>query len=426
MDFIYCRFLYLTKHITPLPAGEGLGVRLFYLFYYMLKQFFFLLISIITLASCGSDDPVNPVRPFVPTKTKNTLFVFMPYTANNKGDNSLYLSLKANLEDMERAIEQEKGLGNSQLIVFISENIKTSHLIYIGYNKNKGKCQRDTLKTYTDYDYTIPDGITSLLTSIKQMAPADNYSMIIGCHGEGWMPKPKSTQTRYFGGTAIPIDISDFNEGIKNAGMKMNFILFDDCYMSGIEVAYQLRESSNYLIASTSEMIAYGMPYHIILKYLLYDTPDYDALCRDFTSFYKTYTYNLTPMPYGTIAVTDLGYTEEMATFMKTVNSTHTFDIDKIDDVQDLDVEHYTPTVYFDFGSYLHVLCGDDVETYTEGTKLLDKLVPYKGTTGMIYSGAGNKPLKLKEYSGLTISDPSQNSSAINTKKQTAWWKATH
>lgn len=393
----------------------------------MLKHFFLLLFSIIVLASCGgNDDPVDPVDPFVPTKTKNTLFVFMPYTANNNGDNSLYYSLKGNIEDMERAIEQEKGLGNSQLIVFISENIKTSHLIYISYNKNKGKCQRDTLKTYTDYDYTIPDGITSLLTSIKQMAPANNYSMIIGCHGEGWMPKPKSTQTRYFGGTAIPIDISDFNEGIKNAGMKMNFILFDDCYMSGIEVAYQLRESSNYLIASTSEMIAYGMPYHIILKYLLYDTPDYDALCRDFTSFYKTYTYNLTPMPYGTIAVTDLGYTEEMATFMKTVNSTHTFDIDKIDDVQDLDVEHYTPTVYFDFGSYLHVLCGDEVETYTEGTKLLDKLVPYKGTTGMIYSGAGNKSLKLKEYSGLTISDPSINSSAIDTKTQTAWWNATH
>lgn len=393
----------------------------------MLKHFFLILFAIIVLASCGgNDDPVNPVKPFVPTKTKNTLFVFMPYTANNNGGNSLYYSLKGNIEDMERAIEQEKGLGKSQLIVFISENIKTSHLIYIGYNKNKGKCQRDTLKTYTDYDYTIPDGITSLLTTIKQMAPADNYSMIIGCHGEGWMPKPKSTQTRYFGGTAIPIDISNFNEGIKNAGMKMNFILFDDCYMSGIEVAYQLRESSNYLIASTSEMIAYGIPYHIILKYLLYDTPDYDALCRDFTSFYKTYTYNLTPMPYGTIAVTDLGYTEEMATFMKTVNSTHTFDIDKIDDVQDLDVEHYTPTVYFDFGSYLRVLCGDDATTYAEGTKLLDKLVPYKGTTGMIYSGAGNKSLKLKEYSGLTISDPSINSSAIKTKKQTAWWNATH
>ena len=31
-DFIYCRFLYLTKHITPLPAGEGLGVGLFVIY----------------------------------------------------------------------------------------------------------------------------------------------------------------------------------------------------------------------------------------------------------------------------------------------------------------------------------------------------------------------------------------------------------
>ena len=387
----------------------------------MLKHFFPILFSIIVLASCGgNDDPGNPVKPFVPTKTKNTLFVFMPYT----GYSSIYGCLLQNLKDMEQAIVKEKGLGNSQILVFISESIKTSHLVKIGYSK--GKCQRDTLKTYTDYNYTIPDGITSLLTSIKQMAPADNYSMIIGCHGEGWMPKPKSTQTRYFGGTAIPIDISNFNEGIKNAGMKMNFILFDDCYMSGIEVAYQLREAANYLIASTSEMMGYGMPYHLILKYMLADNPNYEALCEDFTKFYITYKNGIQPMPYGTIAVTDLSQTETMATFMKTVNNTHTFDLDKIDDVQDLDVEHFDPTVYFDFGSYLRVLCGNDATTYTEGTKLLDKLVPYKGTTGMIYSGAGNKSLKLKEYSGLTISDPSINAKALETKKQTAWWNATH
>lgn len=388
----------------------------------MLKHFFLLLFSIIVLASCGGND--DPVDPFVPTKTKNTLFVFMPYTANNNGYNSLYENLKINLEDMEQAIKQEKGLGNSQLIVFISESIKTSHLIYIGYNK--GKCQRDTLKTYTDYDYTTSDGITSLLTGIKQMAPADNYSMIIGCHGEGWMPKPKSTQTRYFGGTAIPIDISNFNEGIKNAGMKMNFILFDDCYMSGMEVAYQLRESSNYLIASTSEMMGYGIPYHLILKYMLADTPDYKAICEDFTNFYRTYKSGIQPMPYGTIAVTDLNYAEAMAIYMKKLNSTHTFDINKIDDLQDLDVQHFTPTVYFDFGSYLRVLCGDDAAAYAEATNILKDLVPYKGTTGKIFSLAGQSELELKEFSGLTISDPSINSRAIEKKKQTAWWNATH
>ena len=382
----------------------------------MLKHFFLLLFSIIVLASCGgNDDPVNPVEPFVPTKTKNTVFVFMPYT----GYSSIYSFLNKNLDDMEQAIVKEKGLGNSQILVFISESIKTSHLVKIGYNK--GKCRRDTLNTYTSYDYTTPDGIASLLTSVKQWAPADNYSMIIGCHGEGWMPKEQTKQRRYFGGSAIPIDISDFNEGIKNAGMKMNYILFDDCYMSGIEVAYQLREAANYLIASTSEMMGYGMPYHKILKYLLADNPDYEAVCSDFTSFYKTFS-----MPYGTIAVTDLGYTEEMASFMKSINITHTFDLDKIDDVQDLDVAHFDPTVYFDLGSYLRVLCGDDAATYTKAANLLKKLVPYKGTTGMIYSNAGRKSLKLKEYSGLTVSDPSINAKAVETKKQTAWWNATH
>ncbi len=382
----------------------------------MLKHFFLLLFSILVLASCGgNDDPVDPVDPPVPTKTKNTVFVFMPYT----GYSSIYGCLLKNLDDMEQAIIEEKGLGNSQILVFISESIKTSHLVKIGYNK--GKCRRDTLNTYTSYDYTTPDGIASLLTSVKQWAPADNYSMIIGCHGEGWMPKEQTKQRRYFGGSAISIDISDFNEGIKNAGMKMNYILFDDCYMSGIEVAYQLREAANYLIASTSEMMGYGMPYHKILKYLLADNPDYEAVCSDFTSFYKTFS-----MPYGTIAVTDLGYTEEMASFMKAINITHTFDLDKIDDVQDLDVAHFDPTVYFDLGSYLRVLCGDDAATYTEAANLLNKLVPYKGTTGMVYSAAGRKSLELKEYSGLTVSDPSINAKAIETKKQTAWWKATH
>ncbi len=49
--------------------------------------------------------------------------------------------------------------------------------------------------------------------------------------------------------------------GIVGAGVKMEYILFDDCYMSSVEVAYELKEATRFLIASTSEMMAYGMPY---------------------------------------------------------------------------------------------------------------------------------------------------------------------
>ena len=241
-------------------------MRLFSLFYYMLKHFFFLLISIIALASCGSDDPDGPTppKPFVPTTAANTVFVFMPYTGDT---NPLYNSLLNNINEMEKAIKENEGLGDTHLIVFISKDYKESHLINIGYEN--GTCRRDTVKTYDYALYSTAEGISSILGDVKKYAPASvQYSMIVGCHGEGWMPS-RTRSTRWFGGSKYQINISDLVNGLKNADMSMNYILFDDCYMSTVEVAYDLREVTNYLIASTSEMMAYGMPYHKILKYII-------------------------------------------------------------------------------------------------------------------------------------------------------------
>ena len=386
-----------------------------------LLSILFIFLSFLAFASCSKNDGPTP-EPDIPQTAAKTIFVFMPYTGGTQSSD-LYISFLTNLKDMETSINQNGGLGNNHLIVYISKNSNVSHLIDFKYKK--GRCVRDTLKTYSSASYTTISGMTSILNDMKQYAPAEQYAAIIGCHGEGWLPK--NNITRYFGGSKYKIDVADLAESIHNVGVKMQFMLFDDCYMSGVEVAYDLRGATDVLIASTSEMMGYGMPYHKILKYLMIETPDYASLCKDFRSFYDSYTdYNGRPMNYGTIAVTDINKIAEMAEFMKAVNSIHTFDMDKIDEVQDLDVLHYTPTVYFDFGSYLRVLCGDDIATYTEATKLLEKLVPYKDTTGKIYSWNGNRSLELKEFSGLTISDPSEYSEAINTKTHTAWWKATH
>ena len=382
----------------------------------MLKHFFLLLVSIITLASCGDDDPTP--SPVIPTTAQNTVFVFMPYTANDSGNNSLYPFLLTNINDMERAIVENNGLGDTHLIIFISNGPNKSNLINISYNK--GKCVRDTVKTYDTATYTSAEGITALLGDAKKYAPAKNYSMIVGCHGEGWLPAAKKT-TRFFGGMKYQINITDLAQGIKKAGMSMNYIMFDDCYMSTVEVAYDLREVTNYLIASTSEMMDYGMPYHKTMKYLISSTPDYEALCDEFITFYNAY-----ERPYGTIAVTRTAKIEEMAVLMKNINDNFTFNENDIDKVQDLDAMHYNPTVYFDFGSYVHTMCKDDDATLDSFNKLLNELVPYKASTQYIYSYMGGCIEEVKEFSGLTISDPSTNSVAVETKKQTAWWKATH
>lgn len=64
----------------------------------------------------------------------------------------------------------------------------------------------------------------------------------------------------------------------------MEYILFDDCYMSSIEVAYALKDVTDYLIGSTSEVMAYGMPYAEIGQYLI-GKVDYAGICDGFYSF---------------------------------------------------------------------------------------------------------------------------------------------
>lgn len=378
----------------------------------MNKILLFMLLSLssIFFSSCHSDEP----EPDTPQTAAKTIFVFMPYT----GDMSpLYTNFLTNLDDMEAAINDNRGLGGDNLIVYISKDARTSHLIKFNYSH--GHCLRDTLKTYTTAGYTTTSGMTAILNDMKQLAPALTYATIVGSHGEGWLPKRNTT--RFFGGDRYQMDVTDFAQSIHDAGLKMQFILFDDCYMSGIEVAYDLRDCADWLIASTSEMMDYGMPYRKILKHLLPATPDYDTLCRDFISFYNNYR-----MPYGTIAAVDLSHIGEMATLMHAINTAHTFDMSLIGDVQDLDAKHYTPTVYFDFGSYTRRLCGDDAAAMAQYESLLGKLVPYKAATSYIYSYSGNATELVSEFSGLTVSDPSVNTVAADTKKQTAWWQATH
>lgn len=367
------------------------------------------------MLSCHSDDP-DP-DPDTPTTATKSILVFMPYTANSSGSGSLYRNLLVNLDDMEGAMNDTKGLGGTHLIVFISQDDKTSHLVDFDYRN--GHCVRDTIKTYTYADYTATSGLASIIADMKSHAPADTYSLIVGCHGEGWLPA--SGTTRYFGGAKYQIDASTLAEAIQSNGIKMQYILFDDCYMSGVEVAYDLRIATHRLIASTSEMMDYGMPYRRIMKYLADAQPDYQAVCNEFINFYKSYS-----MPYGTIGVTDVDRIEEMAALMKNINTTHKFDENLIDGIQDLDAKHYDPTVYFDFASYVKRLCADDTEAYNKYATLAEQLVPYKAATEYIYSYRGRATEPVREFSGVTVSDPSVNAVAVDTKKQTAWWQATH
>lgn len=384
----------------------------------------------ILLIAFGTTSCTNEDEPEI-AETQNTIFMYLPWSSN------LTSYFYQNIRDMESNIRKIGGLANDRVIVFMSTSSTEATMYEIVYEN--GECIHLPIDTYTNYPFTTESGLTSLLHQLTAYAPAKKYSMIIGCHGMGWLPVNATRAlrsaeknhydydngnllTRYFGGTTkdYQTDISTLSNALNNANIKMGYILFDDCYMSSIEVAYELKDVTNYLIASTCEVMAYGMPYATMGKYLL-GTPNYKAICEEFYKFYSTYDI----MPCGTLSVTDCSQLDELASIMRTINTNYQFDESELSSIQKLD--GYTPTIFFDYGDYVTKLLKNnsaDDDLISTFNRQLSLTVPFKTNTERYYT-ASRGPLPIHTYSGITTSDPSISIRA-NEKTQTKWYYATH
>ena len=379
------------------------------------------ILSILSFAACKDDNGGS----VAPTMAEKTIFFYMPWTdSETSTENSLYSNFLTNIADVESGIIAQKGLGQNRVLVFISPSPTYSALLEIKYTG--GRCVRDTLKRYGNLDYTTPEGIAAILNDVKSNATAHQYDMIIGSHGNGWIPKGVDNyyRTRAFGGSTLryQTNITDLAAGISRAGMHMQFICFDDCYLAQVEVANDLRNAADYLIASTSEVLADGIPYNKVWKYITPATPDYKKICETFYQHYISQTY-----PYGTLSAIRCSEMENMAALMRNLNANHTFDAGKLGDLQKLD--GYGQTAFFDFADYVKKLCGGTPPP--EFAAAIGRLVPYYSYTPKIYTSlnaynGGFNTVPVNTFSGITISDPTDNTYLVGYKTQTNWWKATH
>lgn len=379
---------------------------------------------------------------------KQTLIVFMPWSGNNYGDPGLLYAFNQNLDSIKKAIVSQGRIAG-KVIVFKSENANKSVLYEIKYNN--GACIEDTLKTYVGNDYATSAGITGILDDIKTEASALNYAMIIGCHGTGWTYKEdwsgnsakgrstvglrrasskhfyKDPRTRFYGSANdmnYQTNISDLAQGIKGAGLKMQFILFDDCYMANVETAYELKDATYFLIGSTSEVMAEGMPYKemwtSLWSLLNSQTPSYSSVPEVFNKYYNSKKY------YGTLSVIDCQEMDGLAQMMKEINTNYTtFPDSLVDSLQVLD--GYNTPIFYDFGDYVAKLCKSN-DRLNDFNSRLDKAVRASSHTDSIYSFLYGYEhwVKVNTFSGMTISEPSRNGIVKRGIKKTAWWRDTH
>ena len=415
---------------------------------------------IVVGVSCSNgDSPDGPDAPVTPVG--QTVFMFFPWS------NSLLSDFKRTVEDMQTVVAQ-RSMKDERIMVFMATSERETVLFEL--KKQNGRCFTDTLQHYSDRPFTSRQWLTSLFSEVMTLAPASRYGMVVGCHGLAWVPvqgqrsarkrlgsqerideednlykeekidkeglykeerinkegEPNDLMhfevqgpvtTRFIGGTypETQIETTDLAEAMADAGFHTEYILFDACYMSSVEVAYELKDVTHYLIASPTEVLSYGFPYITMGKHLL-GTPNYKGIVDSFISFYSSYY-----LPYGTVAVTDCTQLDALAAIAQQINAAATEQLAP-NGVQIMD--GYSPTLFYDLG---HLMSLKDAGTVLTAAfaEQLDKTVPYKGHTGQYFTTLKDAPVDIKHYSGLNTSQGSLNHMA-DRLSETAWYKATN
>ena len=432
----------------------------------MIKKLFTLFICSISLAmtftSC-SEEAFDP-----DSVNKQTILVYYPWTGD-KNSTGLLGDLQNNIDSICDGIIDRKGLNNSRVLVFLSDKYNHSMLYDLQYNATTKSVDRVPLKEYEGTSYATAEGFADILNEVKTQASSLNYALIVGAHGCGWTyasdwsrypyyarpsvtrpsdsalsgysaagysatgissfsgiqfgPDPNAPLTRFFGSVSLAenaMDISTLAEGIRESGLKMQYILFDACYMSNIETAYELKDVTNYMIASGSEIMAAGLPYRSMWSYLNSATPNYSGIVSTSVNFYKN-----SSAPFCNLAAIDCRQVEKLASVMKDINAEYQLSASvSLDSIQHLD--GFRPNLFYDLETYVDSLhpSGYLLDQFKNQLKLTIKASDY---TEEAYTYIFSPDyIKIKNYCGITISDPSQHSVAIKGREKTGWWKATH
>lgn len=350
------------------------------------------------LASCSGEafdvDSIN----------KQTILVYMPWS----GSETTQKGLKDDIDSISVAIRQNKGLKNARVLVMMSENANENRLYEITYNSATFLTEQMPITTYEGSDYATAAGMARMLQDAYSHAESLNYALIMGTR-------------RYEASTvtASPsINTETLGEGIKLSGKKMQYVFLDGSYMGTAAAAYDLREATNFLIASSSEILADHIPYTTIWKSLNSATPSYAGTVSSYCAYFSA-----TEKPFATLTAIDCRQIEQLSILMKELNSQYSASADVLAKTQHMD--KFSPTVFYDLGDYVDSLkVGNSL--YNRIRLQLSATVKASQATAKLLTTASRDTIAIHHYSGITFCDPSTNAAVTESKSKTAWWKATH
>lgn len=265
---------------------------------------FIILFLGVTFISCRDDKGTDGIKE--KTNYRRTVIVYMA-AQNSLGNYSADISDSLEIANGTKFIPSTK----DNLILFIDD--KSKPRIYRYYNSVNGKVYYSKIFQYpTDVNSAGSSTLLDVLMRVKNLFPSKSYGLVMWSHGTGWIPqtdgpgrshavksrKPQTfgidvgeggnmrTDTKSNGLIGDQMEISDLASAINQSGIHLDYIFFDVCMMQNFEVAYELRNVTDYIVASPVLTSVYGAYYYDQIRRGFFTYPTNDNNIRTIADTY--------------------------------------------------------------------------------------------------------------------------------------------
>ena len=217
--------------------------------------------------SCSSADDSSDIPP-TPIDDKyaadsRTVLVYIV------GENDLSRCIKDDVEEMLAGIKSNKLKAGDNLVLYIDDYEKPR--IYLLNNRTKAVRYSELVpvkKYSTEVNSASADNLADVLQYVKTNYKADSYGLVMWSHGSGWLfsGNSKDNAGRKSPRRTIGLDgyremnIDAMADALREC-MKLDFVLFDACFMQSIETAYELKDCADCIIGSPAEIPDSGAYY---------------------------------------------------------------------------------------------------------------------------------------------------------------------
>ena len=418
-----------------------------------MRKFLYLTVAIVLglLSSC------KPETEYIYLQKHPRAHVMMCF-----GFNNLSSSLAEDIRDLEKGFIPGSAPLENYLFVF-SHLVESSYStpsspklqrIYLGPDGNPMK--ETLLEMEPGTISNRAECIREVLEFLKEKYPEiESFGVLMSSHGTGWTPPGYCTTGYKNEGNSDVIEWrrSAFPEtylsgeylyepvpGVKSMGytvtgvnptvayetdireiadllpFKLDYIIFDACFMGGVEVACEFRDKCNFVVASQTEILSDGMDYTTMISDLLEgNRADLVSLA---TNYFNHYNLSIGSKRSATISVVDCSKLGTLAAVCRNLFRNYDISKDNVDASKLQKYFYYTNHAWF-YDLYSIVQAAGASETELSDLQwALDECILYKAATPTfaLYG------FPIDTHSGLSMYLPEKERTQLNSYYRELRW----